>query len=362
MATDYRNHIFKKFKEYIPGEQPESDDWIKLNTNENPFSPSPKVEQKLKELAMCTEAFRKYPNAMGEPLRSALALHYNVEPEQVVVTNGSDEALALLCRIILDAGDRVATPEFTYSLYDTLVSAANGVLEYIPAKNGHMVDLEALAQTDAKMIFFPNPNAPTGEFTSVEKLERAIENSKALWVIDEAYNDFVEQSPDGHKNSFIHKLSKYDNCVVTRTFSKSHALAALRTGYLLSANPYIMSGIRAGKDSYNEDFVALEIGMVALSDETWLHKTTKAVISERKKMQASLENLGFTVLPSQANFVLAEAPKKTTAVNLLEALKQEKILVRHFANSKLDNMLRISIGSTDENSVLIETLKKILRK
>ena len=360
MATDYRNHIFKNFKEYVPGEQPESSDWIKLNTNENPFSPSPKVGQKLIELASQTEAFRKYPNAMGEPLRSNLASHFDVNPEQVVVTNGSDEALALLCRIVLNAGDRVATPEFTYSLYDTLVSAADGVLEYIPAKNGHMVDLDTLAQTDAKMVFFPNPNAPTGEFIPVERLETAVQKSKALWVVDEAYNDFVEKDPKGVDSSFIQKLTKYDNCVVTRTFSKSHALAAMRTGYLISTNPYILSGLRAGKDSYNEDFVALETGSAALSDLAWLDKTTKVVISERAKMQSSLESLGFSVLPSQANFVLAEVPSKTTAVNLLEALKQNKILVRHFANSKLDHMLRISIGSEDENATLIKTLKDIL--
>ena len=191
---DFRNNIYQKSTGYIPGEQPDTSDWIKINTNENPYPPSPAVSQILSDLSKNPAALRKYPNPSGEPLRSALAAAYNLKPENFIVTNGSDEALSLIARIFLDSNKVAAAPEITYSLYQTLVMLVGAGYLNIPMKNYDTlnISLEALEDSKSDVIFLSNPNAQTGEFIPLSILTQVISRSSKLWVIDEAYNDFVK--------------------------------------------------------------------------------------------------------------------------------------------------------------------------
>lgn len=360
---DFRNSIFKNFNEYTPGEQPDTADWIKLNTNEFPYSPSPKALKILAELSTQADVLRKYSHPFAEPLRKTISSFWNFSPEQVLVTNGSDEALILACRVFLDENETAAFSEITYSLYKTLVASVGKSFEQIPCvsqnhseKNLMGVDLNALENSHAKIIFLPNPNAPTGEFFPPEKLAQIIQKSKKLWFIDEAYNDFVDR-PNA---SFIPFLKNLPNAVVVRTFSKSYALAGMRLGYAVSANKKIMQGFYAAKDSYNVDAVAARVGLAAFEDNNYFKKTTAAVIEQREKMADVLRSLNFFVIPSQANFLLTSPPLPHNGKQLLDFLREQKILVRYFSSAPLKNFVRISIGSPEQNNIVLKNIKEFL--
>jgi len=354
---DFRNGVFQKVSGYVPGEQPDSSDWIKINTNENPYPPSPKVAQALLELSQNPSALRKYPNPDGEPLRGALAARFGLKAENFIVTNGSDEALSLITRIFLDSTRTAAAPEITYSLYQTLVHSVGAKYIHVPMKNYETLNIsvEALEASEADVVFLSNPNAQTGEFIPLPDLAAVISRSNKLWVIDEAYNDFVDTNP----SSFLHILKNHPNAIVVRTFSKSHSLAGMRIGYAASINPFIREGFQTGKDSYNEDTIALLLGKAALEDDDYQNKVTGSVQKERTRMTNELLGRDFLVLPSQANFLLIEPPASQKAGDILQKLKEQKILIRHFNTPLLSKYLRISIGTNEENTALLNALEKI---
>ncbi len=360
MSIDFLNRFTRQLTGYIPGEQPGEAGWVKLNTNEHPLPPSPAVAAELRLFAEDISVLRRYPNPVGEPLRSTLAEYFKLPPELVLVTNGSDEALSLFCRAFLDAGDTVICPRLTYSLYPVLLQTVGAQLLAVPMKvagvNPFAIDLEGLVAACGKMVLFPNPNAPTGEFIELERLSAAIGRTpEKLWVIDEAYNDFVEAKPA----SAAVLLARHENLIVCRTFSKSHGLAGLRVGYVLSKNIRLMSALYALKDSYNEDMIALRLANAAFRDWNYSAMADRFVIDERKFLERELCSLGFRVIPSQANFILVHHDG-VAASALYLGLKEKKILVRHFAGGLIDSYLRISIGKREENLVLLQALADIV--
>lgn len=356
---DFRNRIARAIEGYTPGEQPQSEDWVKLNTNENPYRVSPAAAQVLAMIASNPDILKKYPHPLGEPLRSAVATKYNLSADQVLIVNGSDEALALICRSFLDPGDNAAYAEISYSLYKVLIEAAAAIPlpVQMQSQDPLAVDLLSLEQSPAKIIFLPNPNAPTGDFIDTGLLSKTIAESNKLWVIDEAYNDFAEvENP-----SFISRVLDHDNVIVTRTFSKTHGLAGLRLGYAISSNPQIMEAFYAMKDSYNIDAIAVRTGLAAFTDEDYVKQQIKKVNSERMRLSNELEQLGFYVRPSQANFLLVKPSESSpTAEHIYTALKDKKILVRFFKKPVLEKYLRISIGTPEENNRLLTQLKQII--
>ncbi|MCS6985303.1 MAG: histidinol-phosphate transaminase [Leptospiraceae bacterium] len=358
---DFRNQLTKKLRGYTPGEQPREPGWIKLNTNENPFPPSRRVIEALQEISLNPDLVRRYPSPEGEPLRQELAHYYGLSVHEVLVTNGSDEALSLLFRSLTERGDTVAIPELTYSLYPVLAEISGATLEehamVATTKNPFCIDLEALRKTKAKMVVLPNPNAPTGEFLSTSTLCEVIaENPNKLWIIDEAYNDFVSRA----NASLSFEVKNFSNLVVLRTFSKSHSLAGARIGYILCSNPLIMEALYAIKDSYNTSAISLHLALASWKDRDYWQSSCQKVIAEREKLFCKLENLGFFVIPSEANFLFVQ--HEIPAAQLYGALRQRRILVRWFNKEPIDNYLRISIGTPEQNLLLIEALTDIINR
>lgn len=357
---NFLNAVTRGAAHYTPGEQVNEPGWIKLNTNESPLPPSPNVFRVMAELVGQGDILRKYSHPLGEPLLGALADYWKIGKEQLIVTNGSDEALTLICRATLGSERSAVFPAVTYSLYGTLVTNAGAVFSEVPMVERigqpYSIDLEALVQFNNHVIFLANPNAITGEFTEAEKLAGIIKASGSLWVVDEAYNDFA-----GPKATMMQYLQQLDNLIVTRTFSKTHALAGLRVGYLASANAKLIQGLLAHKDSYNEDALATRLAAAALADTAWHERTVRAVLAGREFLRAELSALGFTCFDSEANYVLAREPKGLTAAEIVKRLRDYKILVRHYAGSPFADCIRFSVGAEGENAKLIGSLKEILR-
>lgn len=359
-SSNFLNAITAQAAHYTPGEQVNEPGWIKLNTNESPLPPSPRVFRIMAELVGQGDVLRKYSHPLGEPLLSALSAFWSCDKAHLMVTNGSDEALALICRATLSATEAAVFPAVTYSLYKTLVTNAGGVYSEVPMVPGqnqpYSVDLEALEGAQAKVVFLPNPNAITGEYVSREKIADTIRKSSKLWVIDEAYNDFA-----GPKATMMTYVAEMPNLVVTRTFSKTHALAGLRVGYLATSNAALMNGLMAHKDSYNEDAIAARLAAAALEDTEWHSRTVSTVLIGREFLRGELEALGFTVYESAANYLLCKAPPAMAAADIVQGLRAYKILIRYYAGSQFSDCVRISVGSEGENAKLIGALREMLR-
>lgn len=357
---DFLNRITQQAAFYTPGEQVNEPGWIKLNTNESPLPPSPQVFKTLAELVGQGEILRRYSHPLGEPLLSALADYWQTDKKFFMVTNGSDEALALLCRATLSSERPAAFPAVTYSLYRTLVTNCGATFIELPmvTKVGqpYSVDLAGLASCAAPVIFLANPNAITGEYIPATQLAQVIGQSQKLWIIDEAYNDFA-----GSDATMMPYVAQRPNLVVTRTFSKTHALAGLRVGYLVTANSALMNGLLAHKDSYNEDAIATRLAAAALADREWHGKILQSVASGKQFLRAGLAALGFTVYDSEANFMLVKAPPQLPAEQIVQRLRDYKILIRYYAGSAFADCVRISVGSESENARLMGALQEIIR-
>jgi histidinol-phosphate aminotransferase len=359
MQDSFLNEITQKAAHYVPGEQVNEEGWIKLNTNESPLPASPRVFEKMAELVGQGDLLRKYSHPYGEPLLSALADYWQIPKTQLIVTNGSDEALALVCRAALSPKRSAIFPAVTYSLYKTLVTNCGATCTEVAMVAApdlpYSIDLESLDNAEGSVVFLANPNAITGEYIDRDRLARTIQKSAKLWLIDEAYNDFA--GADASMMPFVDKLR---NLVVTRTFSKTHALAGLRVGYLACGNVDLFAGLMAHKDSYNEDAIATRLAAAALADKSWHGRILKTVDSGRETLRRELGNLGFTVFNSSANFLLARAPEKCAAATIVTRLRDFKILIRYYADSQFSDCVRISVGSETENSKLIAALREIL--
>jgi histidinol-phosphate aminotransferase len=334
---------------YTPGEQPKPGDTvIKLNTNENPYPPSPKVFEAIRGIG--ADALRRYPSPMADDFRRVAARVHGVSPESVIAGNGSDDILAIALRTYCGAGDVLASPDPTYSLYPVLAELADVRFVSVAWLDGWRLPSEQLLAAGPRAIFFANPNAPSGTWVPPDDVADLAARTDALVLVDEAYVDFGE-------GSCLDLLARHENVLVTRTLSKGYGLAGLRFGYGL-ASPVIVEQMTKVKDSYNCDAVAIAAACAALDDQAYAREQWKKIRGERARISAELERRGFTVIPSRGNFVLATVPGASSGRPLYESLKAQGVLVRFFDKPGLDDKLRITVGTPDENSALLRALDR----
>ncbi len=335
---------------YVPGEQPENDGTIKLNTNENPYSPSPRVYAALRYAI--NSDLRLYPQPLSDSLRSVAASAYGVEPTNIIAGNGSDELLSILLRCFVGAHDRVAFPVPTYSLYDTLIAIQGGERAAVHYPEDFSLP-ETLAAQNAALTFVCNPNSPSGTLVSLQDIDRLARAVSGILVVDEAYIDFA--ASEGA--SVLPLIRQLPNLVVLRTFSKSFSLAGMRIG-LAFASEEIISGMMKVKDSYNLNRLSMIAATAALKDMPWMVRNVRRIQQARAKLTRALVRMGFHVYPSHANFILARR-KGRNQRGVYESLKSKKILVRYFDATGLQDCLRISIGSPRDMRALVQALKII---
>lgn len=337
ISKKYWNSFAAKMNPYTPGFQPEADpQLIKLNTNENPYPPSPAVLQAIQNIN--SDHCRLYPPAVWDDLRQAISTGYAVPVETVFCGNGSDEILSLILRTFTMPGERMLLVDPSYSLYPVLAAASGVQTVKIPLDTDFQIPFNSLPQSGYSVAFIPNPNAPTGILASPGKLERFIAGFAGIVVIDEAYIDFCDH-PDS--SSCLSLISKYDNLIVTRTFSKSFSLCGLRAGYAF-ADPSLIAGLLTVKDSYNLNIITQTAAAAAVNDMLYMKKNAAAVRKTRQTAVKRFQQLGFDAVPSQANFLLVRR-SGTDMEDLYNYLMNHSIHVRYF--SDLPDYLRVSIGT-----------------
>ena len=338
----------EKMAAYKPGEQPKPGErLIKLNTNENPYPPSPRVRRAMVKVA--AESLRLYPAPRADAFLESASKLYGVRKDMILAGNGSDELLAMVFRAALDPGDTVAYPVPTYSLYDTLASIQEARVLSFPVAKDFSIPLDQLAKARARLTIVCNPNSPSGILTPNVKLAKlATALRDRLLVIDEAYVDFASENAIG-------LLRRFPNVVILRTLSKSFSLAGMRLG-LGFARPAVIEELMKVKDSYNLSRIALAAGAEALNDEAWMRRNVERVKHTRDITIARLRKLGFEVPDSSANFVLARMAG-CDLEPLARAIRKSGILVRYFATPLLRDALRISIGTPAEMNALFKSIE-----
>ena len=346
----YLRKNIEKMTAYTPGEQPaEGDRVVKLNTNENPYPPSPRVLEALR--ALDGDRLRRYPDPMANKVRDILARMHGVGRDNILCGNGSDELLTLVTRAFVGEGKRLAYPTPTYSLYPVLAEIQGARAVEIPTRDDFSLPLEALAKTKAKVLLVCNPNAPTGVFTPPEAIGRLAERFKGVVVVDEAYIDFAPASA-------MRLAAGRPNVLVLRTLSKSYSLAGLRFGYVVGPEALIM-GLEKVKDSYNVDAVSIELAAAALGDQAWMRANVGKIRSERTRLTGRLAALGFGVVPSEANFLLARVPDGDGEA-WYKGLKARGVLVRYWNLPRLSDTLRITVGTPQQNDALLAALQEMV--
>jgi histidinol-phosphate aminotransferase len=345
---------------YVPGEQPQDAGWIKLNTNENPYPPSPRVVEALQRTA--TSRLNLYPDPLGTAFRQAAAELFGLDPEWILPGNGSDENLTILTRSFADAADEIVYPYPSYILYETLADLQGTRHARIGLNADWSWDLAAAAPilARAKLAFVPNPNSPSGNRWDDATIE-ALVPPRGVLVLDEAYGDFADRP---HRAELL-RGSVGDRIVITRTFSKSYSLAGIRFGFAM-AHPDLIAGMRKVKDSYNCDALSLAAATAAIQDQAWMQGNVERIRATRARLSTELTSLGFTVVPSQTNFVWSQHATRSHRA-LYEALKARKILVRYmvyrdvpWAPGGVLDGLRITVGTDDEITGLLKTLREIV--
>jgi histidinol-phosphate aminotransferase len=339
---------------YVPGEQPKRAGLVKLNTNENPYPPSPAVHEAIRaELGEGAEMLRLYPDPQSSVLCATIAAREGLAPEQVFVGNGSDEVLAFAFQGLLAHPRPLRFPDVTYSFYPTWCRLYGIGFETVPLAEGFALRVDDYA--GGGPVILPNPNAPTGRAISRADVARlAAANADWPVVIDEAYVEFGAESA-------APLIASHPNLLVVRTLSKSHALAGLRVGYALG-QPALVEALVRLKDSFNSyplDRLAQAGAVAALRDEAWFAKSRDAVVASREQLVAGLGSLGFEVLPSLANFVFARHPAHDGAA-LAQALRERAIVVRHFAKPRIDPWLRITVGTPQQCEALVAAAREIV--
>ncbi len=336
------------FQPYVPGEQPpDAEGWVKLNTNESPLPPSPRVIEAIREAA--GETLRLYPSPTAAPARQAIARRFGLSTNQVTVGNGGDELIEMCFRAFVSAGDRVAFPTPTYPLFEPLCRIYEVEASTHPTEE--FAELPAsLAPDPAPLKFIVNPNSPTGALFGPADVEAAVATSSGVVVIDEAYVDFAPRS-------CLPLLERHDNVVLLRTFSKSYGLAGMRIGFALGPAEVIAT-LDSVKESYNVDRLAIVAAVAAVEDESHHRKVVEEVVLNRGRLAAALEELGFEVVPSAANFVFARPPQPASGV--VAGLRERKVLVRHYDREPIAGWIRVTVGTSDQHERLLEALKEIL--
>lgn len=343
---------------YTPGEQPESSDVIKLNTNENPFPPGPAVKNAL--AAINTDSLRRYPQPTALDLRLVLSRQHNIDKDNIVVTNGGDELLRLAISTFVEPGETIAVAEPTYTLYEVLAQAQGcNFMRFKLKVDWSLPDnfAKELNAAKAKICLLPNPHAPSGTLLTSKTLATLANDFKGVLLIDEAYVDFVDPSL---AYDCIALTKQFDNVLLLRTFSKGYSLAGLRIAYGMGASSLISPMQSKTKDSYNTDYIAQKLAQAAMEDQQYAKSSWDFVRQQRAMLSAAFEKLGFYCHPSQSNFILVKVPPQKNAESLYQALKQQGILIRYFKHAGLENNLRISIGNNDENQRLLSALTELL--
>ncbi|MBI0427383.1 histidinol-phosphate transaminase [Psychrobacter sp. NG27] len=348
---------------YVPGEQPEHDNLCKLNTNENPFPPSPKVAEAIaKVLVQQADELRLYPAPESNELRAALAQSYDLDVNQVFVGNGSDEVLALIFASFFLKERPLLSPDIGYSFYPVYAQTFGIELIRIPLEEDFSIDPDTYRQPCSGIII-ANPNAPTGLLLSLADIRKlASEHSNAVIVIDEAYIDFaqIEEGDIGAQVSAVSLINECDNVIVTQTFSKSRSLAGLRVG-MAFGNASLIEALTRMKNSFNSyplDKLAQAGATASVLDHEYFEQTRQQVIDLRTALTADLTELDYKVLPSHANFVFAR-PKDGEAREVASTLREQGIIVRHFDKPRIAEYLRITIGTAEQNQRLIDALKEL---
>ncbi|MDH6100828.1 histidinol-phosphate transaminase [Anabaenopsis sp. FSS-46] len=348
MNNYFRNHI-RTMASYVPSEQPQPGlEIIKLNSNENPYPPSPVVLDLLKNIN--GEWLRRYPEPLGGEFRRAASKVLGVPHDWIIVGNGSDEVLNLVVRACAEPGRKVVYPIPTYVLYVTLVQIQGAEIIQIPYGEDDRFPLEELITADGNVTFIASPNSPSGCIVPMEDLRKLASRLSGVLVIDEAYVDFAQENA-------LALVKEYDNVVVVRTLSKGYSLAGLRLGFGV-ANPRLLDGLFKVKDSYNIDAIACALGAAAITDQAYKNACVAKVKGSRTKLATDLKQLGFQVGDSQTNFLLVQ-PLQENAQFLYQRLKERQILVRYFPHPGLDHKLRITVGTDQQNQVLVEALRQI---
>ena len=334
---------------YVPGEQPKLSKLVKLNTNENPYGPSPKAIAAMQ--AEVNDNLRLYPDPNSDRLKQAVADYYGVQTAQVFVGNGSDEVLAHAFHGLFQHGQPLLFPDISYSFYPVYCGLYGIDFVQVPLDEQFQIRVEDYVRPNGGIIF-PNPNAPTGCVLALEAIEHLLKaNPDSVVLVDEAYIDFGGETA-------ISLVDKYPNLLVSQTLSKSRSLAGLRVGIAVG-HPELIEALERIKNSFNSyplDRMAIAGAAAAFEDKAYFEQTCQQVIDSREAVVAGLEQLGFEVLPSTANFVFARHPGKDAAA-LAAGLREQGVIVRHFKQARIEQFLRITIGTPEQNQALLDALQ-----
>ncbi|MDO3670363.1 histidinol-phosphate transaminase [Acinetobacter baumannii] len=343
----------RELEPYVPGEQPKIQNLLKLNTNENPYPPSPKVVEAVQAvLHEQADALRLYPDPDATALKQAIAKQQNIDVSQVFVGNGSDEVLAHIFKAFFLQDEPILYPDITYSFYPVYSQFFGTKTKEIPLNENFEIDVRDYTQPNGGVII-TNPNAPTSIALSLAEIEQVLQaNPDRVVVIDEAYVDFGAESA-------VSLINRYENLVVCQTTSKSRSLAGLRVGFAI-AQSHLIAALEAVKNSFNSypiDRFAIAAAVASFEDQAYFEEQCQKVITSREKLVRDLTELGFNVLPSKANFIFA-THSQHDARQLAQKLREQGIIVRYFNKPRINQFLRITVGTDEQNARLVQTLKQ----
>lgn len=350
--SKYWSDLVSQLKPYIPGEQPDIANITKLNTNENPYGPSPQVASAIQKLL--NEGLRLYPPPNADGLRQVIANYYQLDPKQVFLGNGSDEVLAHIFNGLLQKSEPLLFPDISYSFYPVFCQLYGISFEQIPLAKDLSLAVEDYNRPNGGIIF-PNPNAPTGRLLGLDAIEELLkDNPDSVVVVDEAYIDFGGETA-------VPLIELYANLLIVQTMSKSRSLAGMRIGYAMGSVDLI-EGLERIKNSFNSyplGHLPIAAGIAAFKDQEYFEATCQRVIDSRDRLTNNLHNLGFKVVPSAGNFIFVRHVKRA-AEELALSLRQNGIIVRHFKQSRIEQFLRITIGTEKQNERLVSVLTSLL--
>jgi len=345
--TSYFRPCIDAMEGYVPGAQLGAQ-YLKLNANENPYPPSPRVIAALRDGAH--DVLRLYPDAMATPLRTKIAELHGLPVDRVLVGNGSDDLLTMIVRSFVGEGEMIVAPRPTYPLYEVLVEIQGSQMRWVDFPSDFSLPAD-LAQPNARVTFLANPNSPSGTWVEPSAVAELARRVDGILVVDEAYVDFADTDCTG-------LLDEFDNVIVLRSFSKSYSLAGLRIGYALASEEIIRGMIKV-KDSYNVNRAAVAAGVAALDDIAYMRANAATIRSERERLSAALRDMGLFVYPSKTNFVAARCTTPT-AKAVAAALQEKGILIRVFSDPCLEDWVRISLGTPDQNERVLAEIAAAL--
>lgn len=351
MSREWTKNL-RNIEPYVPGEQSKDKDIVKINANENPYPPSPKAAEVLKSFD--TNKLRFYPSANSTKLKEAIAKYYKVDVSNVFVGNGSDDVLAVAFQSFFNSEKPIVYPDLTYSFYPVWCSLFGIKYKNYPVGDDFRINPEDYKEKNGGVVI-PNPNAPTSLGEGLDFMEKILNyNQDSVVIIDEAYVDFGGTSS-------IPLIDKYENLLVTGTFSKSRSLAGLRIGFAIGSKALIdvMEAVKNSYNSYTVDSLSIEMGAASIEDDEYFKSTCKKVIKTRERVTLELEKLGFDVLDSQTNFIFA-THNKHNMKSLFEYLKTQKVFIRYFSLPRIENYVRITIGTNEEMDIFLEKTKEFI--